>query len=200
MEPSKRPDWSRETCVILASGPSLTPEQIDAVKHSTAKSITTNSTAFVAPWASVFYACDHLWFKTYHAKLDIKRCWTQDRASAERYGINYIRQSARPGLGKREVQVNGNSGFGATNLAFLFGCRRIILAGMDMRLGPKGQRHHHPDHPAPLVQAQQFKEWVHKGAKFFSDLREEGCEVLNATPNSALTMVKYMPLEEALKC
>lgn len=197
MEPSKRPDWSRETCVILASGPSLTPEQIDAVKRSTAKSITTNSTAFVAPWASVFYACDHLWFKKYHTKLDIKRCWTQDRASAERYGINYIRQSARPGLGKREVQVNGNSGTAAINLAYLFGCRRILLCGFDMR-EIKGRKHHHADHPAPLVQASQFGEWIHKLKQVSVDLVAEGCEVVNCTPGSAVPYFRFSTIEKEL--
>jgi hypothetical protein len=200
MDQSKLLDWKGQTCVILASGPSLTSEQVEFVHTKPVKTITTNSTAFVAPWADVFFAVDFLWWKTYYQRVDRKRCWTQDRTSAERFQLNYVRQSARPGLGKKEIQSNGNSGFASINLAYLFGCRRIVLVGMDMKLGPKGQRHHHPDHPAPMVQHQTFSEWVFKSVVLSRDLREAGCEVLNATPGSALTVFPKVSLEEALKC
>jgi hypothetical protein len=199
MEQSKRPDWTDQTCAVLASGPSLTAAQCEIVRTAKVKSITTNSTAFLAPWADVFYACDFQFFKVYHPKLDKARCWTQDRTSAERYGLNFIRQSARPGLGLKEVQVNGNSGFGAINLAFLFGCRKIVLLGFDMQPGPHGKKHHHVDHPAPLVQHLAFGEWLHKSQVLARDLKAAGCVVLNATPGSALTVFDKVSLEEALK-
>ena len=63
----------------------------------------------------------------------------------------------RNGLGKRGLRVNGNSGAGAINLAYHFGARRILLVGMDMKPGPNGEKHWHPDHPKPLVQASSSK-------------------------------------------
>ncbi len=197
MEPSKRLDWTGETCVILASGPSLTPEQIEFVRRTPARTITTNSTAFAAPWATVHFGVDMLWWKTYHAKLDRKRCWTQDRSSAERFGLNFIRQSARPGLGKRDLQTNGNSGTAAINLAYLFGCRRILLLGFDFR-EIKGRKHHHVDHPHPLVQAQPFGEWIKKLKTVADDLKAEGVEVTNCTSGSAVPYFPFSTIEKEL--
>ena len=202
LEQSKKPDWSGKTAVIFASGPSLTKTQVDAVHHRAieneievqghtgrVRTIAVNSTAEIAPWASVFYACDFLWWKVNYGKFwgdQPRRCWTQDRASAERFHINFVRQASAPGLGKKVLHTNGNSGAGAINLAYLFGARRILLLGFDMKLGPKGEKHHHPDHPHPLVQGMQFNEWIHKMGIVARDLKAEGVEVVNCTPGSAL--------------
>lgn len=202
MEPSRLLDWKDQTCVVMASGPSLTDEQVALVQGKfRTRVITTNTTWIKAPWADVFYACDLLWWKTHAAALKVQgkisKCWTQDRASAERWGLNYVRQSARPGLGEKTIQVNGNSGFGAINLAYLFGCRRILVLGMDMR-EIKGRKHWHPDHPVPMVQKQQFGEWIHKGHRFAADLKAAGCVVVNCTPGSALQCFPASTLEKEL--
>lgn len=204
MEQSRFLDWSGKTCVIMASGPSLTDAQCAAVQAADVVSITTNTTWQKARWATVHYACDFLWVKTYHSLLHkagaIPKCWTQDRTSAEKYGLHWVRQSARPGLGKKEIQVNGNSSFAAINLAYLFGCRRIVLVGVDMKPGANGKMHWHPDHVAPLVQKAQFGEWLHKSLLLSRELKDAGCSVLNATPGSALTAFKTVDLAEALAC
>lgn len=196
MNPSKLLDWRNRTAVILASGPSLTVEQAQAVTHL--PSITTNSTHELAPWADVHYACDFLWWRLNYSKVQHKSsCWTQDRMSAERYGINWVRQDAKPGLGTTNLRVNGNSGFGAINLAYLFGARRILLLGFDMR-EVKGRKHWHADHPAPCVQSMPFKEWLHKGALLAKELKVAGCEVVNCTPGSALTVFPLSTIEKEL--
>lgn len=201
MNPSKLLDWRGQTAVIAASGPSLSAAQVAAVPLETPV-ITTNST-----WArftlhhSVFYACDMLWWKIHQVHIRqhnlISRCWTQDRASAERWGLNWVRQSARPGLGDPDLRVNGNSGFGAINLAYLFGARRILLLGCDMReIG--GKKHWHPDHPKPCVQNMPFKEWLFKSVALARDLKAAGCEVINCTPGSALTVWPMSTIEKEL--
>lgn len=199
MNLSKLLDWRGQTAVIAASGPSLTDAQINAVRAAGVRLITTNTTHERAPWADVHYACDLLWWKTNITKVRTKAaCWTQDRASAERWQLNWIRQAARPGLGTKDLHVNGNSGFGAINLAYLFGARRILLLGFDMReVG--GRKHWHIDHPKPCVQNMPFKEWLFKSVALARDLEKEGCEVINCCLDSALTVFKKMPLEEALR-
>lgn len=198
--PSKLLDWLGQTAVIAASGPSLTDSQLDAARAAGARTITTNTTWGRAPWADVFYACDMLWWKTNAAKIpkDLRsRCWTQDRASAERWQINWVRQSARPGLGAKEIHVNGNSAFGAINLAYLFSARRILLLGFDMR-EVDGKKHWHSDHPKPLVQNMPFKEWLFKSVALARDLKAAGCEVINCTPGSALTVWPMSTIEKEL--
>lgn len=191
MDNSKLLDWAGKTCVIAASGPSLAVEQLAAIPDS-AKLIVTNTTFRLASFADVVFGVDFLWWKTYYQEVAraglADKCWTCDQAAVERYHIRYIRNIARDGLGKRDLCTQGNSGMAAINLAYLFGARRIILLGFDFKLGSNGEKHWHEDHPAPLVQKSQFEEWQHKGRKLANDLMDEGCEVTNCTPGTALML------------
>ena len=189
-------DSTAKTVVILASGPSLTQEQIDAALASGYPTIAVNSTWEKMPTATMLYAGDFLWFKFNIAKVRAAKfkgeIWTQDNTVASRWpGIKRIRGTNRKGLGKDVIHINGNSGTQAINLAYLQGYRRIILLGFDMKLGPNGERHHHKDHAHPMVQNQTFNQWLDQLQDVARDLEAEKCEVLNATPDSAL---KSFPL------
>jgi hypothetical protein len=196
---SKLLDWNGRTAVILASGPSMASTV--PTRSSEHRYIVTNTTFRLVPWADVVYGCDFLWWKTHAA--EVKRvapemmCWTQDKASAERYGVNLVRNEALPGSSLTGLRVNGNSGAGAINLAVLFGARKIILLGFDMREGPSGEKHWHADHPSPCVQKQLFGEWIFKYEAVAKDLKALGVEVVNATPRSAL---KCFPVSEEVAC
>lgn len=196
-----RPNWKGQTAVIVASGPSLAPEQLLAVERADVRTIAVNSTAY-AMQPDVVYAGDFLWWKVHHAKIRAAcpraQLWTQDATSAERYRVARIKGTGRPGLGREVIHTNGNSGAQAINLAFLFGARRILLLGFDMKRGPKGERHWHPDHPAPLVQDQCFDEWIKKFGPLAADLKAAGCEVINCTPGSALTCFPMSTIEKEL--
>lgn len=199
-------DWSGKTCVVVASGPSLTAEQIQSVRLANVKTIAVNSTYNLMPWASVVYSGDFMFFKVKHMHIRSmfpgapgQAClWTQDSTAAERYQLNRIKGVNRPGLGLQLIHQNGNSGMQAINLAFLFGCRRILLLGFDMKVGADGAKHWHSDHPAPLLQAQLFGEWLHKGKKFAEELKANGCEVINCTPGSAWTDFPMSTIETEL--
>lgn len=198
-----KPDWTGRICVVLASGPSLDPSQVARAMAADVEVIAVNSTFRMAPMADVVYAGDFLWWKTHinEARRAVSmstQFWTQDSTAAERYGLNRIKGVNRPGLGLNAIHANGNSGFQAINLAYLFGCRRVLLLGFDMKLGPNGERHWHPDHPGPLMQAQTFEEWRHKSTLLARDLVAEGCEVINCTPGSALTCFPMSTIEKEL--
>ena len=192
-----------KTAIVLASGPSLTGEQTAAAKASGHFTMVVNSTYKLMPDADVLYAGDFLWWKVHYP--DVKKTfkgkmWTQDSSAASRYpGINRLKATNREGLGKQFIHINGNSGVQALNLAYLWGYTRIILLGFDMKLGPKGAKHWHPDHPAPMVQNQTFGEWLHKLEKVAKDCREVKLQVLNATPDSAMKCFPLVDWKEVLK-
>jgi len=192
-----------KTAVILASGHSLTLEQIEAARLSGHFTIAVNSTYEKALWAHAVYAGDYMWFKLNIAKIRASKfkgkIVTQDSSASAHYGIERVRGTNRDGLGTTLIHLNGNSGVQALNLAFLWGYRRIILLGMDMKLGPKGERHHHPDHAHPAVQNQVFDEWLKKVQKVATDLVAAKCEVLNATPGSAMKCFPMVDWKEVLK-
>lgn len=201
---SKLHDWAGKTCVILASGPGLTGEQVEharlAALHDGVVAIAINSTFTLAPWAEVIYAGDLQWWKTYHkiAARTGAALWTIDHQAASHYQLDRIKGVNRPGLGLNVVHTGGNSGYQAIGLAFLFGCRRILLLGFTMRV-IDGCKHWHVDHPAPLTQVVLPDEWRHKFVPLADDLRQHGCQVVNCDPLSALTVFPMSTIEEELK-
>jgi hypothetical protein len=192
-----------KTAIVLGAGPSLTQEQIDAALKSGHFTIVVNSIYEMAPRADILYCGDFLWWKVHIAKVRAifkGALWTQDSSAAARWpDIKRMRGTNREGLGRRDIHNNGNSGIQAINLAFLWGYKRIILLGFDMKLGPKGEKHCHPDHPAPLVQGQLFGEWLHKLEPFARDLKAEGIEVIDCTVDGAIKCFPKADWREVLK-
>lgn len=194
-----------KTAVILAGGPSLTLEQIEAARRSGHFTIVVNTTYEKMLDANVLYGGDFMWWKAHIADIRASKfkgeLWTQDNTTALRWPeIKHIRGGHRPGLGRDIVHSNGNSGAQAINLAVIWGYKRLILLGFDMKLGPKGEKHHHPDHPHPCVQGQTFDEWLHKFVQIARDLHDLGVEVINCTPGSALKLFPMKPWNEVLQC
>jgi hypothetical protein len=200
----KADGWDQVPAVIVASGPSLSDDQLALVLEARLAQrchvITVNNTAERAPWADVHYFGDYLAVKHYRPLL--KACrgtwWTGDRAAAERHRCRYVRSTDRKGLGDERVHLNGNSGAQALNLAVLFGAKRIVLLGFDMR-DVKGRAHWFGQHPAPLVQVQQYAEWLHKFKAVAEDAHAMNVEVTNCTPESALKWFETGELGEVLR-
>lgn len=196
--------WNKP-CVILASGPGLTDQQVQHVRDRVADCyiITVNATYARAPWADVYYSGDFLFWKVHRmviqatAKQNVAECWTQDHAAAERYGIKRVKGVNRPGLGQACVHTGGNSGYQAINLAYLWGAKKIILLGFTMR-EIDGRKHWHDDHPKPLVQQILPDEWRHKMKPLAADLEKVGVEVVNCDPLSALTCFRMSTIEKEL--
>lgn len=184
--------------VCIASGPSLTQADCDAVRGLPA--IVINTSYLLALWAPYLYACDPWWWGE-HIK-DVRESfkgelWTQDATAAKRYELNYIKSEKKEGLSRNpEVIYQGsNSGYQAINLAYHFGARRIILLGYDMM--EHGHRHHwHKEHRNAVVNP--YAVWLKYFDKLADDLKADGISVINCTRSTALRCFKTAALEEEL--
>ena len=89
------------------------------------------------------------------------------------------------------VKTGRNSGYQALNIAVHLGASRVLLLGYDMH----GDHFFgsHPDKSRPPF-ALCLKLWP----TIVAPLKKAGVEVVNCTPNSALTIFPQMPLREAL--
>lgn len=202
--------WPGATVVILASGPSLTVEQCEAVQvwrksaggagaAESRRCIAINTTFRRAPWADVLYACDASWWRLYHGEVEagfIGEKWTQD-FEARRFA-RHIESRRAPGLGKRPgvIHQGGNSGYQAINLAYQAGARKIILVGFDMH-----GTHWHGKYENGLPNTQEwlFRQWLANFEQLAADLKAEGVEVVNCTPGSALTCFRAASLGKEMK-
>jgi hypothetical protein len=204
----KRKDWQARPAVIIASGPSLTAEDVAIVRASREADrirVVSVSNAFkhCATWADAFFAADRRYWRHYlremlAAGVPQKRMVTCCNVTAEADKIARVRAANRPGLGTYQLHTGGNSGWMGLNLAFLYGARRIYLLGFDMGAAPDGKRHFDGDHPKPLVQAMPFAEWIHRIDKAAPQLKAEGCKVVNCTRRSALKCFPMSTVEAEL--
>lgn len=187
----------------LASGPSLTPDDVDAVRgRGTVLAI--NDTIKLAPWADVHYACDVRWWQTYARLPEVqtfggKRVCLKCPGMEPPDGVEPQEWRDGAGLGTEIIHTGSNSGYQAINYAYLQGARTIVLLGYDMQL-TDGKTHHHGDHPAGLnnPNARTLANWVPKFRKLAQDLRDRGVRVINCTRATALRCFAQMPLERAL--
>jgi hypothetical protein len=162
-----------ECLFVLASGPSLLPEDIELIRGK-GKVIVTNTTFKVAPWADYLFFHDQSWYDVYKTELiDFK---------GKKFTVTTIND---PGIEKLKVQAFGNSGAGAISVGIKLGFKKIILLGMDADYdGDK--THWHGDHPKKLGNARSYKKWPDQMKKVAELARANKVEVLNASRRTKL--------------
>lgn len=204
-----RPDWLTVPAVVIASGPSLSDEQLEHVEHvrevGACRVITVNNTCERAPWADAHYFGDYMAVKHYAKKLKppngpcMGEWWSGSTAARDSLRTHYVKTAPHPGFGDKVVHLNGNSGAQAINLAMLWGSRRILLLGFDMKPAKDGRAHWFGQHPPHLVTVQLFQAWRDALAKAAPDADKRGVAIVNVTPGSALECFRRGDLFEELQ-
>jgi hypothetical protein len=190
--------WPDSTIAIIGAGPSLTPDDCEYVRGRVTATIAVNMAYKLAPWADVLYGCDGSkfwkWQKGVPSFHGLKYAMTRNA-----YGIPTLRNAGDPGLSLDPAALctGQNSAYQSVGIARHFGAKRIILLGVDMKRGPKGQKHFqggdHQDGSQP-----PFRLCLSLWATIVAPLQAQGIEVINCTPNSALTVFPCRALREAL--
>lgn len=200
MKPAWFPDWSGETAVIVASGPSALGVNLLAAKGR-ARVIAVNNSWGLCPWADLLYACDAEWWRT--GAGDGFRGLKV--SAAEVAGVERVGLKVEPGGWSRAmvaepagvIGAGSSSGFQALNLAVQFGARRVVLVGFDCRvdLGT----HWHGDHKAGLrnPKGETADRWRKAFDGVAGQLRGMGVEVLNASVVSRLRGYDKVRFESA---
>jgi len=184
-------DWS----IIIASGPSLTRADCDAMRgigHTTV----INRAVFFAPWADCLYAGDQSFWKVYGPDI----AWFRgERVTHQEY------KSTRQFTGDyRFRRFGGNSGHQAIQYAVSRGSRRIALLGFDHQ-HTGGKKHCHEDYPrhvrvgnetVSFGNAECVDYWVKIMNSTAQDLQRMGAEVVNLSRDTALECFPRMTVEE----
>ena len=196
------PDWSGQTVVIVASGPSAANEPL-GIGRDKVRFLAVKDGWRLCPWADALYGCDHHWWQAHDGvpafhgvrlayeqktldlwgglKVDIRK--GEDRLLFDRIG---------------EVGWGFNSGFHAVNLAIQFGASRLVLVGFDFRVDHG--RHFFGDHSYGRGRpgADCIAKWrlvLDNQAPLISG---RGVRAVNCSPLSALTAFPKMPFAEAI--
>jgi hypothetical protein len=188
------------------------------------KVFTINNTYQVAPWTDVHLSCDGPWWRWYSNDPFLmglpceKFTWYPE--FAKEFGIRYIfgeekkrGLSLDPGI----VHINHGSGPMVMNLAMHYGVTKIVLIGHDMKFAPDYApqkqdpgsipRHYFGEYPKKLQHWPSVK--VRQGVldgliEAYSDIKDDmdarqiSVDIVNCTPDSALTMFRQSDLRKEI--
>ena len=201
------PDWSGETCVIVASGPSARDVPLEIAAGRGCRCIAINESWKLAPWADMLYACDHVWYYKRRGQVagfaGIKV--SQDRVCADLmpdwdikrvYSVRGVEQimTGQPGY----IGWGGNSGFQAVNLAVHFNPAKIILVGFDMTLDHGCHWHGRHAHGLSNPKPPYVNRWRRVTDNAYFAIQREGIAGFNTSMKSKLVAWPKMSLEDAL--
>jgi hypothetical protein len=189
------PLWQGQTVVVMASGPSLTPQQVRLVAEAGHPAVATNNSYRMCPQAQALVANDARWWQQHPKALDFAalkiscdvpphpEVLTQRITGVEGYDPD-----------PECVRTGGNSGYTAVHIAAQAGAARILLLGFDMRGG-----HWHREHAPPLraTPPETYARWIRRFRTLAAALQQRGVEVVNCTPGSALDA---FPLDALVNC
>ena len=197
--------------VIIGTGPSLTYEQIDKV--SSFKRFGANR-AFEFD-IDVVAGCNYQFWDYYWQEIKDYRChkWTSHPEAKDKYsGLNYIEGRWQDGLSTDKSYICAHHGTGpqVVNLALHYGCEVMILIGWDMRYpGKVNDRQYNAKRHYFGEDALTDKHWPRTNSngdlggliKEMETIKPDdyGIDIINCTPNSAMTCFPIMRLEDAIE-
>lgn len=182
-----------ETFVILATGPSLTAEDVNFVRGK-ARVICVNDAYTLAPWADALWASDAKWWRWHKGVpsfTGLKYCLE----GTPFRDVKTLQPTGRTGLESSPtgVKTGENSGYAAIGLAVHLGAIRIVLLGFDMQYGPKGERHFFGDHRERATRRNES--YLPNYLTLVEPLKALKISVVNCTRRTALKCFPRQPLE-----
>ena len=194
------PDWSGQTALIVGTGPSAATLPLHLAADR-CKCIAIKSAWMLADWADVLYGIDQGWWLANRGVPQFKGLKVTPSPTAARvFGLQQVKTKlgarlmldpkGTVGCGLRDG--GGHSGWQAINLAVQLGASRIVLAGFEMR----GGRFTKFERGVAKIDPGRIERWRREMDDAAGEFAAIGCEVVNATPDSALTAYPYQPFEE----
>jgi hypothetical protein len=190
------PFWRGETCVCIATGPSLTAEDVEQCRGR--RVIAVNDAVRLAPWADVLYACDYQWWRRYDGVPSFHGVkYGLDPRSAK-YGVHVLKNTGTEGLeaDPSGIRTGHNSGYQAIHVAWHLGVTKIILLGYDMQRS-EGKSHFFGEHPDGLRRP-PLAIFIPQFVALSKQIRGLNVEIVNATRTTALTCFPRLALDQAL--
>jgi len=172
----------------IASGPSLTKEDVDLVRRWRFRSnnrrvIVTNRTYEIAQWADILFAMDRKFWLEYRGEV----------SASKFHGVRYTKNPTH--LARDFPGDYGNSGAGAIELADALGAERIFLLGYDGGI-KNGKSHWHEPYAHDMNSTAKVEsKW---GAQFEMTSKRVKAEVVNVSRHSKIMCFPIADLESVV--
>lgn len=199
------PDWSDRPVFLLGGGPSLAGFDFDRLRPLGYR-LGINQSIFDAD-CDAGISIDHPFVRHTRSRLAVFAARRElYLAVGNRWrdvldpikGAIYLHDAEAPlSLERDAVCAGGTSGYAGLNAAALKGGRRIVLLGFDYGL-IEGRRHYHDAYSWAPADARMWRAWAIRFNAAAKSIAELGIEVVNASPQSAITCFPKMSIDDAL--
>lgn len=197
-------EWEGETAFVLAGGASVKNLDLSPLKGR--RVIAINSAVLAWPEADILFFADARWWS------DPPTGWKADIGAFKGRFITtsgggppdvtrLMKVDPSTGIANRpnQLALARTSVTGTINLAIHLGCRRVVLLGADGRHGNAGERHHHgATYPWPFIKG-SFDLHAAEFKAVAPSIERHGVEVVNANPDSAISVWPKVPFEIAVR-
>jgi hypothetical protein len=196
-----------QAVAIVAGGPSLVGFDWEQLRGVPAIAI--NRAYEVMPFAPVLWWTDAKFWRGHHAGIEAHRAIWKATCQVGYQGIeplpSWVTQYRFTETGgfdpdPKNLRSGNNSAYAAMHLAAHLGARRLVLLGVDMRHGAGGATHFHGGYGTPHLEENLARYMVPFFDTLAAPLAERKVEVINASPESALTVWPRCSIIEGLKC
>jgi hypothetical protein len=159
----------------------------------------------LGPWVDVCYFGDCGWYALNspqirgYAGLKITSCGRcPEKGWPDVHRVRRTKQHGIESDHRDAIAWNNNSGASAINVAYWLGAKRIVLLGFDMHLDRAGKKNWHADYRGEQVTPAIFEKHLRGFPQIARDAGQLGIEILNATPDSAVTVFPMVKLEDVV--
>jgi hypothetical protein len=203
--------WPNSTVVLIAGGPSLTPDQVEYLRPRHAfgdiKVAGVNDAYRICNFLDLLYGADARWWDAHPdaARVAMRATYVDPREPPgphlAKYDLLGIPGEYGAGISTdpRRIHLGYNSGFQLLNIAVQAGARRILLLGYDCQRGEDGRRHWFGDHPEPMNLDSPYGRFAYEADFAAASIKAAGVEVINCSTRTALVNYPRQPITEALE-
>lgn len=192
-------EWEGLTAFVLAGGASVKNLDLSLLKGW--RVIAINSAHLTYPDADILFFADHRWWTDVgrnEQAFEGRIVTTSNGGPRDVLRLEKIDPAKGIATKPTQVALSRTSVSGAINLAVHLGCKRIVLLGVDGKVGADGQRHHHGGkYPWPMVKA-CFDHHAEEFRAIAPSLKAAGVEVINANPDSAIGVWPKVSFQEVV--
>jgi hypothetical protein len=197
-----KPEWVGKTAVVVATGPSLTLQQVRAIALARladrCRVIAINESVLPCWFADIAFGGDGKWWEARHGlpRFPDRKVQLDPAAPPPREGMLLVQRVGPSGYDGRPgyVYTHRNSGAMAVQIADMHKPDRILLVAFDMR-EVEGRRHWFDRYEDRLNSTPDIGRWVREFRALQTALAGR---LFNTTPGSALDFVPFTDLEMAL--
>lgn len=201
------PIWRGRTVVVIASGPSLTLDQVRRIgiarQEDRARVIAIKDQIYTAWWADWLHGCDPMWWQVHIQSVQnfggIKTTLAETLPDA--WGVGVVHNTGKDGFDPDPTccRTGGNSGYQAAHMAMhaIEENGRIVTVGLDMKKASDGRRHSFKTHDYQRETHYEVT-MLPSFETILPALQERRIEWVNCSPGSAVTCFPNVPLETVL--